>query len=252
MRPFADIAAAVDRRIARVGRTKSVVARNTAPIASITFDDFPASAARAGADSLEARGVRGSFYVSGGLEGRMWDNGPQFSRDDLERLSERGHEIGCHTFEHLDCFRSTANDLKASLDRNQAYVRDVLGDTTPSTFSYPYGYYSTAAKFRLQRRFAACRSIIPGVNAGTIDLGLLKSVVIPRGSVDAAWITPWLDRTRASTGWLILCAHDVRVDHGPFGCTPDGLAAAIDSILAAGIEILPVKDALGRIAPDAT
>jgi peptidoglycan/xylan/chitin deacetylase (PgdA/CDA1 family) len=164
------------------------------------------------------------------------------------RLSARGHEIGCHTFEHLDCFRSPADALEASIEQNQAYVQDVLGGMTPTTFSYPYGYYGTAAKFRLQRRFAACRSIIPGVNAGRIDLGLLKSIVIPRGPIDAAWIAPWVEQTQASTGWLILCAHDVSPDHGPYGCTPDLLSATIDAILTAGIEILPVRDALARVS----
>jgi peptidoglycan/xylan/chitin deacetylase (PgdA/CDA1 family) len=248
MKSLPQLAAALDRRVAQASRTKTMAARNAAPIVSITFDDIPASAARAGADILEARGVRGSFYVCGGLDERPWENGPQFSRHDLQRLSDRGHEIGCHTFEHINCTQASATTLAASLDRNQAYVREVLGDTVLSTFAYPYGSYGTPAKLRLQRRFAACRGIMPGINAGTIDLGLLKAVAIPNSGGDAGWIAPWLRDARAANGWLILFTHDVRQSPGPFGCTPELLAATVDAILAAGIEILPLKNAIGRVA----
>lgn len=247
MKPLTDIPAAIDRRLALINRTKCVSARNSTPLVSITFDDFPATAARTGADILEARGVRGSYYLCGGLAERAWENGPQFDTADLARLSQRGHEIGCHTFEHLDSTRQSASTLEASLDNNLDYVRDQLGDTVLSTFSYPYGYYNSAAKLQLQRRFAACRGIVPGVNAGTIDLGLLKSVAVPRRGNDASWIAPWLKQSQRSNGWLILFTHDVAPEPGAFGCTPDMLAATVDAILAAGIEILPLKTALGRI-----
>jgi peptidoglycan/xylan/chitin deacetylase (PgdA/CDA1 family) len=248
MKSLPELAAAIDRRVAKASRTKTMAARNTAPIVSITFDDIPASAARVGADILEARGVRGSFYICGGLDERPWENGPQFGKHDIKRLSERGHEIGCHTFEHLDCARASAATLMASLERNQAYVQSVLGDSVLSTFAYPYGSYGTAAKRRLQRRFAACRGVNPGINAGTIDLGLLKSVAIPNTGSDARWIAPWLTRIRKNAGWLILVTHDVQSGPGEFGCAPAMLSATVDAILAEGIEILPLKNAIGRIA----
>jgi peptidoglycan/xylan/chitin deacetylase (PgdA/CDA1 family) len=243
-----DIAAAIDRRVAQASRTKTVTARNRVPLVSITFDDFPASAARAGADILESRGVRGSYYVCGGLEAQSWDNGPQFNRADIERLAGRGHEIGCHTFEHLDCTTQSAAAVDVSLDRNEAYLRDVLSGSTPSTFSYPYGAYGTAAKHRLQRRFAACRGIVPGINAGTIDLGLLNAVAIPDRATGADWIKPWLVEVLRRVGWLILFTHDVGPTPGRYGCTPERLAATVDAILAAGIEILPLRTALDRVA----
>ena len=248
MTSLAHIASKLDRRVAQSTRTKTVLARNTAPVVSITFDDFPASASRTGADILEARGVRGSYYLCGDLAEREWENGPQFTPDDLQRLVQNGHEIGCHTYEHLDCTRTPGDTLRRSISRNQAYVRDVLGDTTLSTFAYPYGYYGTAAKLRLQNRFAACRGINPGVNTGRIDLGLLKAVAIPHDAVGDAWIAPWLEQVRATNGWLILFTHDVRCNPGRFGCTPDLLSATIDAIQSAGIEILPLKNALGRVA----
>jgi peptidoglycan/xylan/chitin deacetylase (PgdA/CDA1 family) len=248
MRSLTEIAAAIDRRIAHVSRSKKVAARNQAPIVSITFDDIPATAARAGADILEAHRVCGSFYVCGGLEDAQWENGQQYNRDDLKRLAQRGHEIGCHTYEHLNCSRQSGAKLATSLDRNQAYIRDALGDVVFSTFAYPYGAYGTASKLRMQKRFAACRGVLPGINAGTIDLGLLKAVALPPMARDGGWITSWLQQVQEQQGWLVLFTHDVQANPGPFGCTPELLAATIDAVLARGIEILTVKDAVARVA----
>lgn len=70
----------------------------------------------------------------------------------------------------------------------------------------------------------------------------------PRGDTGTDWIAPWLDQARRSNGWLILFTPDVDANPGAFGCTADMLAATVDVIHAAGVEMLPLKDALGRVA----
>ena len=49
--------------------TKSIEVLSDKPLISFTFDDFPLSAATAGADILERYGARGTFYASGSLCG---------------------------------------------------------------------------------------------------------------------------------------------------------------------------------------
>ena len=52
--------------------------RNATPMVSFTFDDLPKSAVTTGAGLLEARGARGTFYVSGGLVSvgtSQWETG---------------------------------------------------------------------------------------------------------------------------------------------------------------------------------
>src|SRR5688572_9165150 len=64
---------------------------------SFTFDDFPTSAAREGTSLVESVGARATFYASMSIT----------KPDDVARVAERGHEVGCHTYSHLDCFRAS-------------------------------------------------------------------------------------------------------------------------------------------------
>jgi peptidoglycan/xylan/chitin deacetylase (PgdA/CDA1 family) len=52
-------------------RVRDVAPRR--PIVSFTFDDVPVSALANGATILEKHGVRGTFYVAGGIAGAMHD-----------------------------------------------------------------------------------------------------------------------------------------------------------------------------------
>ena len=61
------------------------------PIVSFTFDDVPDSALRVGAAILEACGVRGTFYISGGLEGQVEPDRTLIDAAGCRELVARGH-----------------------------------------------------------------------------------------------------------------------------------------------------------------
>jgi peptidoglycan/xylan/chitin deacetylase (PgdA/CDA1 family) len=65
-------------------------------VVSFTFDDTRASQANA-ALLLEARGMRGTFYVSSGRVGIPG----YLTSDQLRRLQDAGHEVGGHTMSHV-------------------------------------------------------------------------------------------------------------------------------------------------------
>lgn len=246
----ADWRATIDRRAALAARTRVLKMRNRRPVASITFDDCPESAVTTGARILEERGVRGTFFICGGLCLSDWEQCRQFSRADIGRLIQRGHEIGCHTFGHRRSTEMSRREIEQEIAANQAFVEEVAGDYVMTSFAYPYGAIGLSAKRIYQSRFAACRGIEPGVDSGSIDLALVKSNLVPEDGALTAWLNPLIETAVAHNGWLTLFTHDVTDRPTPFGCRPETLAAAIDAIMAAGIEILPVKNALGRIAFD--
>ena len=72
-------------------------------VISFTFDDFPASAAHIGAEIIERFGARATFYSSFSNSGLDSPSGNIASAADAVDLDARGHEIGCHTFSHMDC-----------------------------------------------------------------------------------------------------------------------------------------------------
>lgn len=101
-------------------------------VISFTFDDSRASQANA-ALLLEARDLRGTFYVSSGRLGL-----PDYlTYEQVRRLQDAGHEVGSHTVSHL---RLTTLDVDSQR-------RQVCGDRVAlmdagmrvTSLAYPYG-----------------------------------------------------------------------------------------------------------------
>lgn len=218
-----------------------------APIASFTFDDFPRSAWTVGGPIMAAAGVRGSYYVSGGFEGQTRDGIEHFRRDDLAALHEAGHEVGCHTFDHLRLTTASRADADATIARNAAFVRETLGDVAMTSFAYPYGDVTIPTKRYIGTKFPIARGIWDKVNTGRADMNQLRSVGMERKSFDRIDFDAHIAETVANKGWLIFYSHDVDEDPTAYGCRPGQLEDMIARVKAAGIEILPVKDAAARI-----
>src|SRR5690606_1805972 len=127
------------------------------PILSITFDDAPVTAVQTGAAILEANGARGTYYVCAGLEGRGGPMGDYSDREAYASLAQRGHELACHTFSHLDCGKANARAIQADVARNRRAM-DASGLATRH-FAYPYGDVSPAAKRVLQDDFGSLRAL---------------------------------------------------------------------------------------------
>jgi peptidoglycan/xylan/chitin deacetylase (PgdA/CDA1 family) len=214
--------------------------------ATFTFDDCPASAASAGAEILEARDARGTFYVAGGLCGRIENGKPVLDAETVRALHQSGHEIGCHTFSHRAVPGLSRGDLEAEIARNGHFLRNVADGLEPVSFAYPYGELSLAAKFALKRRFVACRGVRNGVNRGWVDLGQLRVVDLFGTALDAIRIDTALRTALASNGWIIFYTHDVEDRPTRFGCAPQVLEAALARVLELGFEVGTVAATLRR------
>jgi peptidoglycan/xylan/chitin deacetylase (PgdA/CDA1 family) len=236
----------LNRQITQRLPLKPAKSRLKAPVASITFDDFPRSAWTVGGDILAKRNAKATYYVSGGFSGRTKDGLDYFTESDLRDIIAAGHEIGCHTFSHAKGPAIGTGALMDDVDRNAAFVRDVLGDYVLSSFAYPYGEASPRTKRLFGDRFPTSRGIRKGVNAGWIDLSQLKAVGVEQWWWTPEYIQAAVRKAKQETGWLILFTHDVSDTPSPYGATPKMLEHALEALQAADIEILPVKHALAR------
>lgn len=245
-RPVGPLRGGVSRKLAGHVATKRVRARNTRPLVSFTFDDIPESAFANGARVLDRHGVRGTFYIAGGLCGTADADRRLISAADCIDLHRRGHEIGCHTFSHPVIQWLGADAFAAELDRNRDFFARLIPELVLENFCYPYGIASFARKLQAQARFDSCRSARAGVNAGIVDLGMLKGTPIDH-TVDADAITAAIDETVRRNGWLVLFTHDVAPEPTWIGCTPDLLDAAVATALERGCEVVTVREALRRV-----
>jgi peptidoglycan/xylan/chitin deacetylase (PgdA/CDA1 family) len=172
---WATVSGKATRFLARHVPTKSLRKVNPQPLVSFTFDDVPVSACREGAAILEAQGMRATYFVCAAGRGAASPCGPLASTDDIAALASRGHEIGCHTYSHHAVSTLSRRELAGDLDANRAALGAICGGNLVRNFAFPYGDVSFGAKRYLGRRFDSCRTVRPGLNAGTIDLGALRS-----------------------------------------------------------------------------
>jgi peptidoglycan/xylan/chitin deacetylase (PgdA/CDA1 family) len=233
----------VSQKIARSIPANPVKSRLTAPVASISFDDIPHSAARIGAPILEAADLRGTFYVCGNHAGQTFEGRPQHEVQDLINLHQTGHEIACHSFAHPNV--TAINDATRDQDNvaNQAFMREHIGDVALSSFAYPYGAVSIGAKNYYAKRFFTCRGVYAGVNSGIMDFSELLAVGIESRQHDMGRVRALIDEAKAKNGWLIFFTHDVGPEPSDYGCKPSDLEDVIDALASAQIETLPVKAA---------
>jgi peptidoglycan/xylan/chitin deacetylase (PgdA/CDA1 family) len=240
------IAARLVREIGGVLRTRPAKIDWPGGVVSFTFDDFPRSAWTNGGAILGQYDVRGTYYAAMGLASTANHLGTMFDIDDLRAVHERGHEVACHTYHHVDCGTVPRARMADEITENAAALARVLGNAAIDNFAYPFGGVTLAAKNALAGRFASCRGTGRGLNKGTIDLADLLSTSLYARGFDSAGLCRLIDAAKATGGWVIFYTHDVSDEPSDFGCTP----AQFQSVVAYAVEhaaVLPVRDVVARL-----
>jgi peptidoglycan/xylan/chitin deacetylase (PgdA/CDA1 family) len=237
----------LSRLLARRVVNKALAMRNAKPVITFTFDDAPASACETGAALLERYEARGTYYISGGGCGLASPGGRLATAVQLKTLCAAGHEIGCHTFSHAAVADIGHEALVAELERNRVFLQSLDGAVAVRNFAYPYGDLCFREKRYLERRFDSCRSLIPGVNVGTVDLGALKSCELQDASIDRHGIGEIIGEAVRRNGWLIFTCHDVEEKPSGLGVSPDLLEFAVQAARVRGCDILTAADALRSV-----
>lgn len=245
--PARDPVSKVRRRLTQWRASRPATLTFDEPILSISFDDFPASAAEAGAAILEAHGARGTFYASAGLANSDGPCGRNFAPAHIARLTRAGHEIGCHSFGHGDAAKRNVFDTLQDLAQN----RDALaaaGARSPRTHAYPYGETTMRLKNGLPPRFACARGILPGMNVGAADLAQLRACPL-FGDKWLAGMRSTLRRAAKRNAWVIGFTHDVSDTPSAWGTKAADLDALLHMAHGLGFTVLPVTAALERRLP---
>ncbi|WP_246132112.1 polysaccharide deacetylase family protein [Paenibacillus hemerocallicola] len=98
---------------------------------ALTFDDGPDKKyTPLILDVLKKREVKATFFVVGIQVAKYGDV--------LKRISEEGHAIGNHTWDHADLTKRTAEQVAEQIDKTDTAIRKALGTGT-ALFRPPYG-----------------------------------------------------------------------------------------------------------------
>jgi peptidoglycan/xylan/chitin deacetylase (PgdA/CDA1 family) len=225
-----------------LGRRQATIAPKY-PIVSFTFDDFPRSALYTGGAILKRYGATGTYFASFGLMGKQAPTGTMFLEEDLTKLFEDGHELGCHTFAHCHPWETKPALFEESVVQNQRALSELRSGTVFRTMSYPLTVPSPETKRRTGRHFTCCRGRGQTFNLGTVDLNCLSSHFLERklgGPEEALKI---IEENRAARGWLIFSTHDISDDPTPWGWTPGYFEDVVRRAVNSGARIMTVAGA---------
>lgn len=215
------------------------------PVVSFTFDDVPDSGFINGGGILGKYGYKGTFYISLGLLDRA--DGPYFNQNLIAKTFSEGHEIGCHTFNHIRLFNASKNDVITDLSRNEDRIKDFLPGFKFTNFSYPYGEQSFHSRLILRGKYKSARGIKGGINSSHLDLLSLKAVALYENVLPIEKAFDRIDEAIRLKSWLIFYTHDVTDKHTIIGCTPDYFEKVVKYCSDKRVEVLTVDQVLKKI-----
>jgi peptidoglycan/xylan/chitin deacetylase (PgdA/CDA1 family) len=209
------------------------------PIICFTFDDVPSITFKHAIPILNNYLVKGTFYIAGGLSKK---NSKYMNNDQIRHLIADEHEIGCHTYKHLQTGLCLKKKLHMDIELNSTYFKTNFNYSLLD-FSYPCGSVGLWNKCWLRKRFETLRSTTPGLNIGRVDLGMLLANKLYSVSMSKERINELIDDAVLKNGWLIFYTHDVAPHPSDIGCTPDLLNYAIEKAIDANAIVTTIKKA---------
>ncbi|EFP78994.1 Carbohydrate esterase 4 protein [Puccinia graminis f. sp. tritici] len=117
-------------------------------LAALTYDDGPYDYENKISDYLNARHIKGTFYVNGNNYDCIYD---EAIVKHLKRTFSQGHLIGSHTWSHANISSLSAAELNQQLDLVEVALIKILG-VKPKFFRPPYGAFDQKSLAILKKR----------------------------------------------------------------------------------------------------
>lgn len=113
----------------------------------LTFDDTNLTQYEVAAPELEKYGFKGTFFIMTVSLGR-----PRYmNKAQVKDLSDRGHTIGNHTWDHQNVKKYEANDWPQQVNKPKKTLEEITGKAV-EYFAYPFGLWNTQAIPELKDR----------------------------------------------------------------------------------------------------
>ncbi|MBQ3240996.1 MAG: polysaccharide deacetylase family protein [Akkermansia sp.] len=184
---------------------------------ALTFDDGPSSAYTPQVlDILKRHGAKGTFFVLGSNTRRC----PSI----VSRAAAEGHEIGVHTWSHINMVRSSVDKIDSEVSRTADVIRSVTGKS-PAVMRPPYGAVNARIVNHMYDRYGM-RSILWDVD--TQDWRRPGVATVVNRAVN-----------RAKPGSIIL-VHDIHAS------TLAAIEGIVTGLQARGFTLVTVSELLAR------
>ena len=216
-------------------------------IVSFTFDDVPKSTFENAVPILNKYKLSGTFYIALSLMEGISDK-KLYTKENLQKCVDSGHELACHSFNHIHFFETTNTDfIKADLKKNENTLETLGLNASFENFSYPYGEQTIISKRVVSRIYKSCRGTDNGINSGRVDLNSLKGIKLYENKNSKEKIDLILEKFNPKGGWLVFYTHDVQENYTSGGCSPEYFEYVIKKCLEAGFEIKSIKQGIASL-----
>ncbi|MCL5885089.1 MAG: polysaccharide deacetylase family protein [Deltaproteobacteria bacterium] len=173
---------------------------NKAGAVSLAFDDGCQSHASLGIPALDARGLKGTFFL---VINDIGGYSPAWSS--WKNAAITGHEIASHTMSHPYLTSLSLTQVQSELAGAQAAIDAQIPSRRCLSFAYPYGALNSSVASIARNIYIASRGISCGLNSEPIDFSNV-SACSPDDGDD---IYAQADAAEQQGKWLVAFIHSL-------------------------------------------
>jgi peptidoglycan/xylan/chitin deacetylase (PgdA/CDA1 family) len=175
---------------------------------SLTFDDGLACQLKHAIPAMDARGIKGTFFLP--TDAREYPIYPVAWR----RVADNGHEIGSHSATHRKAAVLSEMECQREAVSSKRYIREAL-EVPCDSFCYPY----TDAPEKLQREVRRFYKQARGGRVARLDKYITKGdgvnlhnvpcFHVNGGCIENAEHMDWIYEAIEREAWIVLMLHGV-------------------------------------------
>ncbi len=165
---------------------------------SLTFDDGCPSHASQGGPALDAREVKGTFFVTTDWVGG-WSPGWNF----WNSAAGNGHEIASHSMTHPRLTSLSSNEVEEEVSGSKSVIDAQIPNQQCISFAYPYGDLDSSVASIAQNIYIASRGITCELNSEPFDWANVRACSPDSGDD----IFLWTDAAEQQGSWLVVYIH---------------------------------------------
>lgn len=216
------------------------------PMISFSFDDIPDSAITNGARILHKYGYKGTYYISLDLKANNDASKTYFDHSRLKQIVHNGHELACHTANHIRFYNSNRKQIIQDLKKNQQRVNELIPGYTFKNFSYPAGEQTFRSKLILKKEYRSARGVNAGMHIKSVDLYNLYGNALG-GHMNIERVMALIDEAIRNKAWLIFYTHEVEENPTKYGCTAEFFEQVVNYCHQKRLLVCTINEAISRI-----
>ncbi len=140
----------------------------------ITFDDTDGEQYSIGAEEMKKYGFKGVFFIM-----TIAINKPRYmTKDQIKELSDNGHVIAGHTWDHHSVNKYSDDDWEKQLEKPRKTLEEITGKPI-EYFAYPFGSWNQTAITEIKERDYKLAFILSTKRDTIMPLFTVRRMIVP-------------------------------------------------------------------------